>query len=119
MRRRPDRRTPKPKEAFRRDHSTEQEIANAIRQKRLIQFTYRRDGLVRVAEPHKLGIQEGRGQVLLYQLRKGIEQREEWRRCHVDLISQLQVLEETFRGPRDENPFTESPFDQVLAVVRR
>lgn len=93
-------------------------ITEAIQSKNLLQFSYH--GNVRLVEPHLLGVHDGVTQLLSYQVggysRSG--RIPEWRRFDVHEMTGLQVLTETFAGPRERNIFRNSDWDRVIAVVR-
>lgn len=98
--------------------SYDSRLASAIAQRKLVEFTYGRH--TRVVEPHVLGTHDRVLQLLAYQVggtssSGGLP---EWRRFDVDKILNLRVLSDTFSGPRDTNPFKNSEFDVLHAVVK-
>ena len=76
-------------------------ICNAIREQRLLAFTY--GGYRRVVEPHTYG-SDGKGHLALraYQVEGGSETGEQvgWKLFHVDKIGGLQMLDHTFAHAR-------------------
>ena len=96
--------------------STEDLIQSAIENKNIIEFDYHDHH--RVAEPHIYGTLGVTEDILVYQTggtssSGGIP---EWRRMHVNEISNLVVTEQTFAGSR-ETTGRRSSFDTVLAIV--
>ncbi len=78
------------------------DICQAISDLRLISFIY--DGQSRVVEPHTYGVDtKGHRALRAYQVRgyTKLGQLPAWRFFHVDRISGLTILQETFAGPRD------------------
>lgn len=101
-----------------RSGSLEQRLHDAIDARVLVEFYY--NGALRIAEPHVLGVKDGRLQVLTYQVggRSSSGLLPDWRRFFVDQLSQLQVTSRAFVP----QPFTfgrQSAFDRQIAVVRR
>jgi hypothetical protein len=77
-------------------------ICDAIRARRLIRFVY--DGYERVAEPHLYGISSASREVLSAYLVGGWSASEGapgWRKYLVREMHDIQVLTESFAGPRD------------------
>ena len=78
------------------------DICQAISALQLISFIY--DGQFRVVEPHTYGVDtKGHRALRAYQVRgyTKLGQLPDWRFFHVDRISGLTILQETFSGPRD------------------
>ena len=78
------------------------EICEAIKNKRLLQFHY--DGLVRVVEPHLLGrTTSGKDSLSAYLVRgyTKLDQKPFWRYYPLSEIKNLAVLDEIFIGPRE------------------
>src|SRR5438132_2854406 len=75
-------------------------LVTAIAERRLIRFVY--DGRPRIAEPHDYGVRNGSVQLLVYQI--GGESRSgglpEWRCVKLAGVSELQLLDIQFEGPR-------------------
>jgi predicted DNA-binding transcriptional regulator YafY len=93
-------------------------IAQAINQKKLIEFTYQ--GRHRVTEPHVLGITNGIKQVLCYQT-GGHSSRgnlPDWRRFDLHEMVGLKVLDTTFPGKRPYPSGRHSSFDHRIAIVQ-
>jgi hypothetical protein len=93
-------------------------IGVAIANKKIIEFDYH--GHHRIAEPHVYGIHEGKEQVLVYQIggtssTGGIP---EWRRMDVSEITNLEVSEKVFAGPRPTQSGKHTNFDKMIAVVK-
>jgi hypothetical protein len=96
-----------------------QELVDAIREKRLIEFTYK-FGSARVVEPHDYGVRRGEASVLGYQLsgpsRSGVAHG--WKHFKVDDMRQLQVLDRHFPGSRADNAQQHRQWDLLFARVR-
>lgn len=94
-------------------------IKQAIRDKKLIQFWYHNNQ--RIAEPHVLGITTQDKLTVLtmqvggYSSSGGLP---DWRMFHVDEISSLQVLNQTFQVSRTWYNPRESDFKIIYAVVK-
>ena len=76
-------------------------ICDAVRSRRLLMFAY--GGLVRVVEPHALGVNTAGHEALSAWLRPGYSRTDPaggWRMYLVDGISALQRLDDGFDGPR-------------------
>jgi hypothetical protein len=77
------------------------QICEAIKDKRLLQFQY--DNFVRVVEPHILGRNASGNDVLSAYLVRGYTESDRkpyWRRYLLSEIRNLTVLDEEFPGPR-------------------
>lgn len=98
--------------------SLEQRLHDAIDAQLVVQFYY--DGHLRIAEPHVLGVKDGRLHVLTYQVGGTSSSRSlpDWRRFFVDELSQLQVTSQAF-SPQQLAFRRHSAFDRQIAVVRR
>jgi hypothetical protein len=73
----------------------------AIANRRLIQLRY--NGRVRVAEPHDYGVHRGDDRLFVYQLDdQGRADARGWRLLYVQKIESCVVLDETFRGTRNQ-----------------
>jgi len=92
-------------------------IRAAIAAKQMIAFTYHE--LQRIAEPHIYGTVRGRHQLLTYQV--GGESRSgalpNWRRVNLSQVSNIQLLNQHFGGPRPTPTGRLSHFDEILAMV--
>ena len=93
-------------------------IKTAISSKQLLEFTY--DGLHRIVEPHVYGIQDGKYQILVYQVagQSSSGNLPNWRRMDVNKISGMHILDEHFPGSRQYPSGKHSSFDTTIAVVR-
>jgi predicted nucleotidyltransferase len=98
--------------------SLEQRIHDAIDNRLVVEFSY--NGHRRVAEPHVLGVKNGRLQVLMYQIGGSSSSGllPDWRRFFVDELSQLEVMSQAF-VPQRLTFGRHSDFDRQVAVVRR
>lgn len=92
-------------------------IRGAIRERRKLEFVY--SGHTRIAEPHVAGIKDGREGILAYQTGGTSSSGElpEWRRFHLDGISQLRVLDDTFPGKRESPSGMHSAWDEKYEIV--
>ena len=74
-------------------------LSKAISEKRLLRLRYKNSE--RVVEPHDYGIHKGKIKLLAYQVGgSSSHQLPNWRRMEQDLISDIHVLDGTFRGGR-------------------
>jgi hypothetical protein len=90
----------------------------AIANKRLIEFKY--DGATRVAEPHDYGLRDGSVTVLAFQRKKAGQQNDDvrgWRSLEVSKIEECVVLEDTFRGTREQAAQHHQEWDVLYARV--
>jgi hypothetical protein len=94
-----------------RDSKPDQRLLAAINQKRLIGLSY--NGVVRVAEPHDYGIQNGHPKLLAYQL----EPLTDWRSFYIEKMSELRLLEKTFAGGRAAPSGRHQKWDVLFARV--
>lgn len=81
---------------------TDHLIREAIAGRRLIRFML--DGLERIGEPHDYGLLKDTARVLVYQVAGGSRSGgplPDWRLVTVEKISGLEVLDQTFGGPRE------------------
>jgi hypothetical protein len=92
-------------------------IRAAISNKSIVEFKYQ--GHQRIAEPHVYGINGGKTQLLVYQIRGGSSSGRlpAWRRVEVDQISDFMLLTERFPGRRPNPSGGHSAFDVILAKV--
>jgi len=91
-------------------------LRTAIRDRRLIRFNY--NGKLRIAEPHDYGIQKGQVRLLAYQVRGASSGRlPGWRWIEVPELSDLEIMEDTFAGPRSEGSSKHHAWDKVFARV--
>lgn len=90
------------------------DICQAISDLQLISFIY--DGQSRVVEPHTYGVDtKGHWALRAYQVwgYTKLGQLPAWRFFHVDRISGLTILQETFAGPRDGYKRLDAAFDTI------
>ncbi|MDQ7064657.1 MAG: hypothetical protein Q9P90_10480 [candidate division KSB1 bacterium] len=97
--------------------SVEGMIGQAIKYKRILEFSY--NGHFRVVEPHVPGVSNGKLQFLGYQISGssssgGIPQ---WRRFDLDRIRNLVISDQVFPGRRPFPSGRHSPWDQELAII--
>ena len=92
-------------------------VREAIAGRRVIEFDY--EGRPRVVEPHVYGIKGGRRGILAWQTggESSSGRLPDWRRFHLDGVTQLRLLDRTFAGPREYPSGTHSSWDTTLAVV--
>jgi hypothetical protein len=97
--------------------SADQLLRAAIANKRLVSFTL--DGRRRIAEPHDYGIINGVGRLFFYQI--GGESRSGrplgWRWGNLSKISEVQILDERFSGPRPAPSGRHIHWDVLIATV--
>ena len=93
-------------------------IKAAIDNRHLLEFDY--DGFHRIVEPHVYGIQDGKQQILVFQIagESSSGNLPNWRRMDVSKISNIQMLNDIFAGPRAYPSGKHSSFDTTIAVVR-
>lgn len=98
--------------------SLQQLIHDAIDQRRVLHFYYQ--GHLRIAEPHVLGMKNGRLHVLTYQIggRSSSGSLPDWRRFFVSELRDVKIVEQTF-VPQSWGFGRHSAFDRQIAVVRR
>ena len=94
-----------------------EQLLGAIAKRRRLKFRY--NGLPRFGEPHVLGVSRGSVQLLFYQTggatsSGGLPQ---WRRFHVDRMSDLNVEDEIFPGGRQPPSGTHAQWDEQWAFV--
>ena len=93
------------------------DLVRAIREKRLIEFTYKSCG-VRIAEPHDYGIQNGIERLLAFQLSESRTRTERgWKDLHLADIRSLRVLEQRFAGSRGDSSQKHRTWDVLFARV--
>jgi predicted nucleotidyltransferase len=100
-----------------RSGSLEMLLHDAIDKRRIVRFVY--DRHVRIAEPHVLGTKNGRLQILMWQTggQSSSGSLPDWRRFFVDQLSGVEILSDTFAGPRLPRS-RHSAFDRQIAVVQ-
>lgn len=92
-------------------------IQTAISERKIVEFDYH--GHHRIAEPHIYGILDGEHDILVFQIAGssssgGLPQ---WRRMHLNEISNLEMTDQRFPGPKPNPSGKHSSFDTILAVV--
>lgn len=92
-------------------------IIRAIRERRIVEFDY--DGHRRVAEPHTLGVVHGDLQLLAYQIAGSSRSGKlpEWRRFHVNRISDLLLTDTRFSGIRPSPSGHHAHWDYKIAFI--
>jgi hypothetical protein len=91
------------------------QLRSAIAGKRLIEFTY--DQETRLAEPHDYGRRNGIDQLLVYQRKKAGDHVTGWRSLDVGKIRNLVILDDTFRGTREQPQQDHVAWDVLYARV--
>jgi len=94
------------------------ELIRAIREKRLIEFTYKSAG-IRIAEPHDYGIRNGSELLLAFQLSGDSRTRagRGWKDFHVDEIRDLRILDRRFPGSRADRTQHHRSWEVLFARV--
>lgn len=88
----------------------------AIRQKRLVKLIYQ--GKPRIIEPHDYGVQNGTVKLLSYQLAGASRGHlPNWRWMEVDAISEIGLLDRTFRGGRGSSAGKHHNWDDLYLRV--
>lgn len=95
----------------------DQLLRTAIRDKRLVAFVL--DGRRRVGEPHDYGIMNGIPRLFFYQTRGQSRSRPPigWRWAALAKISELEILDDKFSGPRPAPSGKHIPWDTLFATV--
>ena len=92
-------------------------LRSAIARRALVRFML--NGCQRIAEPHDYGIHKGVPRLFFYQVggrsRSGAPLG--WRWATLDNISELQILDETFPGPRPAPSQQHIEWDRLIASV--
>ena len=100
-------------------HSRDSQIRHAIAEKWLVTIDY--NGRRRVAEPHDYGRQKGVDRLLVYQLRvdgeAGRSDKTGWRMLDVPKIESFSVLEEHFKGSRQQANQNHNAWEVLYARV--
>src|SRR2546428_11313187 len=95
----------------------DQLLCTAIAERRLVTFTL--DGFPRIAEPHDYGIIDGIARLFFYQI--GGESRSGrpigWRWGVLSRISKLNILRDSFPGPRPAPSGRHIHWDMLIASV--
>jgi len=92
-------------------------LREAIAGRRLIRFML--DGLVRVAEPHDYGTLKDIDRVLVYQVegKSHSGRLPDWRLVTLEKMSELEVLDRTFPGPRETLARRRHHWERLFASV--
>ena len=89
----------------------------AIQQKRLVELIYKEK--TRILEPHDYGVHNGSVKLLGYQVGGSSSGRlPNWRWMEVDSISDLHLLNRTFRGGRPGRSGKHHGWDQLFLRVK-
>ncbi len=92
-------------------------LRTAIQDRRMVRLRYRDKD--RIVETHDYGIQHGRPRVLVYQVGGSSSGKlPNWRWMDVDLISDAELLDKTFRGGRPIPSGKHHEWDQLFARVK-
>jgi hypothetical protein len=95
---------------------TDDVIRTAIQQRRLAKVTYL--GRVRIIEPHDYGVQNRTVKLLTYQLTGASSgPLPNWRWMEVDSISEIELLDRTFRGGRPSPSGKHHTWDELYLRV--
>ncbi len=94
-------------------------IHDAITRHRLVRFTYQNKQ--RIAEPHILGVKDGKVHLLTYQVRgeSASGKLPNWRRVFVGDMRELEMLPETFVPTEFHRKRQPSRFDRHILVIQR
>jgi hypothetical protein len=98
--------------------STSARIRFAIANRRLIEVRY--SGAIRVVEPHDYGIQNGHERLLVFQLRGPARPGHSpigWRLFEISRIETLTVLDDTFKGSREQSHHDHYQWEVIYARV--
>jgi hypothetical protein len=99
------------------DRNVNSLIWAAIEQKHLLRFRYK--NRERIVEPHDYGIHNGLIKLLGYQVGGSSSQDlPNWRWVEQDLISDLQLLDETFPGGRPTKSGKHHKWDKLFIRVK-
>jgi hypothetical protein len=95
----------------------DQLLIEAIENRRLVSFIL--DGFRRVAEPHDYGIINGVARLFFYQIGGGSQsgRASGWRWGKLSKMSKLEILDETFAGPRPARSGRHIHWDVLMATV--
>lgn len=99
------------------DSKKDRLIRQAIHDKRIIRFLY--TGKVRVVEPHDYGVQSGKVQLLSYQIggETTSSKLPAWRRFDVNLMSEISLQNDHFKGSRGADFSQHYDWDELYARV--
>lgn len=92
-------------------------ICTAIEQRRLVRLRYKNKE--RIVEPHDYGVHKGVPKLLAYQLRgKSSHPLPNWRWMEEELISEVELLDETFAGGRVTPTGNHNIWDKLFIRVK-
>lgn len=92
-------------------------IRHAIGHKRLIEVVY--FDKKRIVEPHDYGIHKGTVKLLAYQIGGASSGRlPNWRWLEINRITEIQLLDRTFRGGRGTERQTHHQWDEIFMRVK-
>ena len=94
-------------------------ILKAIDEIRLLRFTF--GGKERIVEPHDYGIHQGVIRLFVYQVggQSSSGPLPDWRLMDVPKMSQIEMLEQTFRGSRGDSSQQHRQWDRIFARVKK
>lgn len=101
------------------DATVDKGLRLAIAKRRIVRFLYK--GYTRVAEPHDYGVTGGRIRLLSYQIggQSSSNPALGWRWVNPDDISEFEILDQTFPGPRPAPSGQHTEWDELYASVSR
>jgi hypothetical protein len=100
-----------------RSPNVDELLRAALEERRLIRLVYR--GKSRILEPHDYGVHKGSVKLLGYQVGGSSSGRlPNWRWMEVNLIYELHLLNQTFRGGRPSASGKHHQWDQLYIRVR-
>jgi hypothetical protein len=100
------------------DPHVDEALRTAIQQRRLLRLIYQ--GKERVVEPHDYGVQNASPKLLAYQIGGSSSGRlPNWRWLHVELISEVYLLDRTFPGGRRIPSGKHHVWDKVFVRVQQ
>ena len=92
-------------------------LYGAIESRRLVRLRYK--GKERIVEPHDYGIHKGVSKLLAYQIAGASSSKlPNWRWMETDLISDLEILEQTFPGGRSSPSGNHHQWDHLFIRVQ-
>ncbi len=99
------------------ERSADELLRTAIEHKRLIQVLYR--NRIRIVEPHDYGIHKGSVKLLAYQVGGSSSGKlPNWRWMETKLMSDIQLLDQTFPGGRATSSRKHHNWDQLFIRVK-
>jgi hypothetical protein len=92
-------------------------IWKAIEEAHMLRLFYK--GRERIVEPHDYGIHKGKIKLFAYQVGGSSSQKlPNWRWMEQDLISDIQILDRTFRGGRPTSSGKHHKWDKLFIRVK-